>query len=155
MEDLSIYPHRCIELSDLFHRVLHVAPFSAMSHPHLLNNKTCDEKVSAIGGHKKTSSILADHSALVLVVYEPKCGGGGGLLGLSQWVYTLYRCTHGAQKNFGDLTPYLTYVSNGGFANLDSFLYDFLINTLPTAFTPISISFTGQITISIFFCGRG
>jgi hypothetical protein len=31
--------------------------------------------------------------------------GGGGLRGLSQWA-------HGAQTNFGDLTPYLTYGMN-------------------------------------------
>ncbi len=40
------------------------------------------------------------------LVYEPKCGGGG-LRGLSQWVHS---CAHGAQINFGDLTPYLTYI---------------------------------------------
>jgi hypothetical protein len=31
--------------------------------------------------------------------------GKGGLRGLSNE----YRCAHGAQRNFGDLTPYLTY----------------------------------------------
>ncbi len=31
------------------------------------------------------------------LVYEPKCGGYGGL---RQWVYS---CSHGAQINFGDL----------------------------------------------------
>ncbi len=45
----------------------------------------------------------------ISLVYEPKCGGRGELRGLSQWVP--YNCTHGAQINFGDLTPYLTYVS--------------------------------------------
>jgi len=39
------------------------------------------------------------------LVYEPKCGGGGELRGLSQLVQ-LYT---GAQINFGDLTLYLTY----------------------------------------------
>jgi hypothetical protein len=41
------------------------------------------------------------------LVYEPKCGGrswGGGLT-------NEYNCAHGAQLNFGDLTPYLTYAS--------------------------------------------
>ncbi len=44
------------------------------------------------------------------LVYEPKCGerGGGGLWGLSQSVQ-LYT---GAQINFGDLSPYLTYAWN-------------------------------------------
>ncbi len=38
-------------------------------------------------------------------LYEPKCGGGGscGVL------VNEYSCAHGAQINFGDLTPYLTY----------------------------------------------
>ncbi len=33
-------------------------------------------------------------------------GGGGGGCGVSA---NEYSCTHGAQINFGDLTPYLTY----------------------------------------------
>ncbi len=37
---------------------------------------------------------------------EPKSGGRGELRGLSQRVQ--YNCAHGAQINFGDLTPYLT-----------------------------------------------
>ncbi len=54
------------------------------------------------GGHKEMSSILADpNSALV---YE----GEGGLrsCGVSA---NEYSC-HGAQTNFVDITPYLTYV---------------------------------------------
>ncbi len=39
------------------------------------------------------------------LVYEPKCGGGGGC-GVSA---NEYSCAHGAQINFGDLTHYLTY----------------------------------------------
>jgi hypothetical protein len=39
------------------------------------------------------------------LVYEPKCGGRGGC-GVSA---NEYNCTHGAQINFEDLTPYLTY----------------------------------------------
>ncbi len=39
------------------------------------------------------------------LVYEPKSGGRGELRGISQWVQ-LYT---GAQINFGDLTPHLTY----------------------------------------------
>ncbi len=35
-------------------------------------------------GLKKTSSILADRNRAL--VYEPKCGGGGGLRSLSQCV---------------------------------------------------------------------
>jgi hypothetical protein len=42
------------------------------------------------------------------LVYEPKWGGeGGGSCGVSA---NEYSCTHGAQINFGDLIPYLTYV---------------------------------------------
>ncbi len=38
------------------------------------------------------------------LVYEPKCGGS---CGVSQGA--LFSCAHGAQINFTDLTPYLTY----------------------------------------------
>jgi hypothetical protein len=41
-----------------------------------------------------------------VLVYEPKCRGGGGVCGVSA---NEYSCAHGAQKKFGDLTPYLTY----------------------------------------------
>jgi hypothetical protein len=40
------------------------------------------------------------------LVYEPKCGGMGGGVRVSAIEYS---CAHGAQINFGDLTPYLTY----------------------------------------------
>jgi hypothetical protein len=50
------------------------------------------------------SSILMTNSALV---YEPKCAGGGGVVR-----YQLYK---GAQINFGDLTPYLTYAHDEAF----------------------------------------
>ncbi len=40
------------------------------------------------------------------LVYEPKCGGGGGC-GVSANEYSYE--PHGVQINFGDLTPYLTY----------------------------------------------
>jgi hypothetical protein len=39
------------------------------------------------------------------LVYEPKCGGWGSR-GVSA---NEYRSAHGAQINFADLTPYLTY----------------------------------------------
>jgi hypothetical protein len=42
---------------------------------------------------------------------SPNAGGGGELWGLSQGVQ-LYT---GAQINFGDLTPYLTYAPNFGY----------------------------------------
>jgi hypothetical protein len=35
--------------------------------------------------------------------------GGGGSVGVSA---NEYSCAHGAQINFGDLTPYLTYDAN-------------------------------------------
>ncbi len=59
------------------------------------------------GGYKEMSSFLADH-AIVPSYKIPNAGGwggGGGLRGLCQLVQ-LYT---GAQINFGDLTPYLTY----------------------------------------------
>ncbi len=42
------------------------------------------------------------------LLYEPKCGGGGELRGLSQWVQLYTR----AQINFRDLTPIWTYPHN-------------------------------------------
>ncbi len=44
------------------------------------------------------------------LIYEPKCEGegGGGVAG-PQPMSTTSSCAHGAQINFGDLTPYLTY----------------------------------------------
>jgi hypothetical protein len=43
------------------------------------------------------------------LVYEPKCGGGGGC-GVSANEYRYGTAVYtGAQINFGDLTPYLTY----------------------------------------------
>ncbi len=53
------------------------------------------------GGHKEMSLSWLTNSAFV---YEPKCGG---LWGLSQRIQLCP--AHGAQINFGDLTPYLTY----------------------------------------------
>ncbi len=38
------------------------------------------------------------------LVYEPKWGGGGCGFSANEYSYAL-----GAQTNFGDLTPYLTY----------------------------------------------
>jgi hypothetical protein len=40
-----------------------------------------------------------------VLVYEPKCGGGGGCKASA----TEHSCANGAQTNFGDLTPYLIY----------------------------------------------
>jgi hypothetical protein len=39
------------------------------------------------------------------LVYEPKSGGIGGC----RVSANMYSCAHGAQINFGNLTPYLTY----------------------------------------------
>jgi hypothetical protein len=39
---------------------------------------------------------------------SPNTGGGGGVAGVSA---NEYSCAHGAQINFGDLAPYLTYDS--------------------------------------------
>jgi hypothetical protein len=43
------------------------------------------------------------------LVCEPNCGGGGGAVAGSQLSANEYSFTHGAQINFGDLTPYLAY----------------------------------------------
>jgi hypothetical protein len=56
-------------------------------------------------GVTKSRLFWQTNSALV---YEPKCGGEGGC-GVSANEYSF---THGAQINFGDLTPYLTYAYN-------------------------------------------
>ncbi len=50
-------------------------------------------------GHKQMSSPLAD-------LKRPNAGRGGGSCGVSA---NEYSCAQGAQINFGDLTPYLTY----------------------------------------------
>ncbi len=55
------------------------------------------------GSDKEMSSILADQFRPR--IWAQMLGGGGELRDLSQWV-KLYT---GAQINFGDLTPYLTY----------------------------------------------
>jgi hypothetical protein len=56
------------------------------------------------GVKKKCRLSLLTNSALV---YESQCGGmGGGGCGVSA---NEYSCAHGAQINFGDLPPYLTY----------------------------------------------
>jgi len=57
-------------------------------------------------GHKEMSSIFADQYRPSSYM-SPNEGGGVELRGLSQRVQ-LYK---GAQINFGDLTPYLTYES--------------------------------------------
>jgi hypothetical protein len=54
------------------------------------------------GLHKRCRLSLLTNSA---PVYKPKCGGrGGGVAGSQPYA--------GAQINFGDLTPYLTYVKD-------------------------------------------
>ncbi len=56
------------------------------------------------GVTKKCRLSWLTNSALV---YEPKCGGGGAF-GVSANEHS----AHGAQINFGDLTPCLTYAIN-------------------------------------------
>ncbi len=51
-------------------------------------------------GHKEMSSVLADQ-------YQPHLWGGGCVVG-SRPMSTAVHNAHGAQINFGDLTPYLT-----------------------------------------------
>jgi hypothetical protein len=61
-----------------------------------------DECTVCQGVTKRRRLSWLTNSALV---YEPKCGGGGGC-GVSA---NEYSCKHGAQINFGDLTPYFSY----------------------------------------------
>ncbi len=42
-------------------------------------------------------------------VYESKCGGRGGVAGSQPMNTAVHITWHGAQVNFGDLPPYLTY----------------------------------------------
>jgi hypothetical protein len=60
-------------------------------------------------GYKEMTSILADQY-IAPSYRSPNAGGGGEFQGLSQWVQ-LYT---GAQINFADLTPHLTYVEHIG-----------------------------------------
>jgi hypothetical protein len=59
------------------------------------------------GGYKEMSFILADRKSAL--VYEPKCGGRGVAAG-SQPMSTAVHNAHGAQVNFRDLTPFLTWL---------------------------------------------
>jgi hypothetical protein len=43
-----------------------------------------------------------------VLVYDPKCGGGGGGEGCRVSANE-YSCAHGDQINSGDLSPYLSY----------------------------------------------
>jgi hypothetical protein len=62
------------------------------------------------GVTKRCRLSLMTNSALV---YKPKCGVEGGVAGV---LAKEYGCPHGAQINFGDLTPYLTYVLTASIA---------------------------------------
>jgi hypothetical protein len=68
-----------------------------------------EEQLSRYGNQAVTKrrrlSLLINRA---LVYTSPKAVGYGGLRGLSQ----LVSCTQGAQINFGDLPPYLTYEGN-------------------------------------------
>jgi hypothetical protein len=80
---------------------------SVRPHAFRINRKKENIKDAKQGVTKRSRQSWLTKSALV---YEPKCGrgGGGGLrLGLSS--DNEYSCAHGAQIKFGDLTPYLTY----------------------------------------------
>jgi hypothetical protein len=71
--------------------------------------KGCHTPGSNQGVTKRCRLSWLTNSALV---YEIKCwgrGGGGGGCGIS---VNEYSSAHGAQINFGDITPYLTYDSN-------------------------------------------
>ncbi len=86
--------------------------FAVRQFPRLLDpccwKLTEDDQGFCAGVTKRCRLSWLTNSALV---YEPKCGGSEGeLRGLSRWVQ-LYT---GAQINFGDLTPYLTYGSVHG-----------------------------------------
>jgi hypothetical protein len=65
-------------------------------------------RITRSGGHKEMSSILADHNSASYM--SPNAGVWGG--GYCRASANEYSCAHGAQINFGDLTPYLTYARN-------------------------------------------
>ncbi len=66
--------------------------------------ESCQSLTSARGLQWDIVYLMADHIAPSYIWAQMRGGGVVGL-GLSQWVQ-LYT---GAQTNFGDLTPYLTY----------------------------------------------
>jgi hypothetical protein len=70
-----------------------------LQHFFLLLYKTMNQGITKI--------CLLSWLANSALVYEPKCGGGGG--GGCGFSANEYISAHGAQINFGDLTPYLTY----------------------------------------------
>ncbi len=80
----------------------------------------CSAKIipEGLGGHKDMSSILADQERLV---YQPKCGGGGGLGGLSQWLQLgsvsakEYSWAHGALIDFGRANAIFNLCPKGTF----------------------------------------
>jgi hypothetical protein len=62
------------------------------------------EETETRGSHIEMSSIFADQRRPRIWAQMRGEGGGGGGVSANE-----YSCAHGAQINFGDLTPYLTY----------------------------------------------
>jgi hypothetical protein len=68
---------------------------------------------------------------------SPNAGGREGVVAAYGVLANEYKCAHGAQINFGDLTPYLTYAAKP--ASAPSFLHaaflsDLVITILCTLF---------------------
>jgi hypothetical protein len=63
------------------------------------------------------SSIFADHDSAL--VCESKCGGREGVAGSQPMSTAVHITRRGAQINFGDLPPYLTY----GMKERKNFIY--------------------------------
>jgi hypothetical protein len=79
------------------------------------------------------------------LVYKPKCGGEGGSCGVSA---NKYSCADGAQINFGDLTPYLTYGQDGADLSADNseeVLNEFKFLTQSEVHFPFKNIFTSAI----------
>jgi hypothetical protein len=55
--------------------------------------------------------------------------GGGGFAGVSA---NEFSCAHGAQTNFGDLTPYLTYDTSAWCATFCNYSKKTLLKTMLT-----------------------
>jgi hypothetical protein len=72
------------------------------------------------------------------LVHEPKCRGRGGMHGSQP----MYSCTHGAQINFGNVTPYLTYdLYRRCLAFFGNLLQELLYSTYPFNCTTLLLCF--------------
>ncbi len=63
--------------------------------------------------HRLQGDVVYLGRPIAPLVYEPKWGGRGWVAGSHPMRTAVHITWHGAQKNFGDLTPYLTYMRYG------------------------------------------